>query len=234
MTAAIEIAGLRKTFGGSRHATVASTGSTWSSNPAGCTASSARTAPARPPRSARCSAWSTPTPARCACSASRSRTALPDDASVRSAPSSSAPQFFPFFSGRRNLRLLAGVAGVQRKTVDEALEIVGLRDRAGDRVKGYSLGMKQRLAIAATLLKSPELLILDEPNNGLDPAGIREVRDLMRALADPGTTVLLSVAHPRRGPAGLRLRVDHLARPARRRPARWRRCWPPATRTTSG
>ncbi len=103
-----------------------------------------------------------------------------------------SPQFFPFFSGRRNLRLLAGVAGVKRKKVDEALEIVGLRDRAGDRVKGYSLGMKQRLAIAATLLKTPRLLILDEPNNGLDPAGIREVRDLMRSLADSGVTVLLS------------------------------------------
>ncbi len=103
-----------------------------------------------------------------------------------------SPQFFPFFSGRRNLRLLAGVAGVKRRTVEEALETVGLRDRAGDAVKGYSLGMKQRLAIAATLLKSPKLLILDEPNNGLDPAGIREVRDLMRALADRGTTVLLS------------------------------------------
>jgi ABC-2 type transport system ATP-binding protein len=103
-----------------------------------------------------------------------------------------SPQFFPFFSGRRNLRLLAGVVGVKRKKVDEALEIVGLRDRAGDKVKGYSLGMKQRLAIAATLLKSPQLLILDEPNNGLDPAGIREVRDLMRSLADTGVTVLLS------------------------------------------
>jgi ABC-2 type transport system ATP-binding protein len=103
-----------------------------------------------------------------------------------------SPQFFPFFSGRRNLRLLAGVAGVKRKKVDEVLETVGLRDRAGDRVKGYSLGMKQRLAIAATLLKDPKLLILDEPNNGLDPAGIREVRDLMRSLADSGVTVLLS------------------------------------------
>jgi ABC-2 type transport system ATP-binding protein len=103
-----------------------------------------------------------------------------------------SPQFFPFFSGRRNLRLLGGVAGVKRRKVEEALEIVGLRDRAGDRVKGYSLGMKQRLAIAATLLKDPRLLILDEPNNGLDPAGIREVRDLMRRLADSGVTVLLS------------------------------------------
>jgi ABC-2 type transport system ATP-binding protein len=103
-----------------------------------------------------------------------------------------SPQFFPHFSGRRNLRLLAGIAGVKRRRVDEVLELAGLRDRAKDPVKGYSLGMRQRLAIAATLLKEPRLLILDEPNNGLDPAGIREVRDLMRGLADGGVTVLLS------------------------------------------
>ncbi|HEV7754583.1 MAG TPA: ABC transporter ATP-binding protein [Mycobacteriales bacterium] len=103
-----------------------------------------------------------------------------------------SPQFFPHFSGRRNLRLLAQTAGVKRRRVDEVLEIVGLHDRAKDAVKAYSLGMRQRLAIAATLLKEPSLLILDEPNNGLDPAGIREVRDLMRGLADGGVTVLLS------------------------------------------
>jgi ABC-2 type transport system ATP-binding protein len=103
-----------------------------------------------------------------------------------------SPQFFPHFSGRRNLRLLAQTAGVKRRRVDEVLEIVGLHDRAKDPVRGYSLGMRQRLAIAATLLKEPSLLILDEPNNGLDPAGIREVRDLMRTLADGGVTVLLS------------------------------------------
>jgi ABC-2 type transport system ATP-binding protein len=103
-----------------------------------------------------------------------------------------SPQFFPSFSGRRNLRLLGGVVGVKRRRVEAALEIVGLRDRAGDAVKAYSLGMKQRLAIAATLLKEPKLLILDEPDNGLDPAGIREVRDLVRGLADSGVTVLLA------------------------------------------
>ena len=103
-----------------------------------------------------------------------------------------SPQFFPHFSGRRNLLLLASVAGVKKRRVDEVLELVGLRDRCRDRVQSYSLGMRQRLAIAATLLKQPELLILDEPNNGLDPAGIREVRDLMRTLAANGTTVLLS------------------------------------------
>jgi ABC-2 type transport system ATP-binding protein len=84
------------------------------------------------------------------------------------------------------------VAGVKRRRIDEVLEVCGLRDRARDPVRTYSLGMRQRLAIAATLLKSPGLLILDEPNNGLDPAGIREVRDLMRSLADGGAAVLVS------------------------------------------
>ncbi|HEY0487706.1 MAG TPA: ABC transporter ATP-binding protein [Mycobacteriales bacterium] len=103
-----------------------------------------------------------------------------------------SPQFFPSFSGRRNLRLLARIAGVKRRRVEEVLELAGLLDRAKDPVKAYSLGMRQRLAIAATLLKEPRLLLLDEPNNGLDPGGIREVRDLMRTLADGGVTVLLS------------------------------------------
>ena len=103
------------------------------------------------------------------------------------------PLFFPNFSGRRNLRLLAEVAGVPRARVDECLEIVDLRERAQDRFKGYSLGMKQRLGIAAALLKRPQLLILDEPSNGLDPAGIRDVRELIRRLGRDGhTTVLLS------------------------------------------
>ncbi len=103
-----------------------------------------------------------------------------------------APQFFPAFSGYRNLSLLAGVAGLKRSRVEDVLDQVGLLERAGDRYKGYSLGMKQRLAIAATLLKDPRLLILDEPTNGLDPAGIREVRETMSRLAAGGTTVLLS------------------------------------------
>jgi len=102
------------------------------------------------------------------------------------------PQFFPAFSGRRNLALLGAVAGVEGRRLDEVIDLVGLRERARDRFRGYSLGMKQRLAIAATLLKRPDILILDEPTNGLDPAGIREVRLLMRRLADEGTTVLLS------------------------------------------
>jgi ABC-2 type transport system ATP-binding protein len=103
------------------------------------------------------------------------------------------PLFFPNFSGRRNLQLLAEVAGLPRTRVDECLDMVDLRDRAGDRFKGYSLGMKQRLGIAAALLKQPRLLILDEPSNGLDPAGIRDVRELIRRLGRDGhTTVLLS------------------------------------------
>ena len=103
-----------------------------------------------------------------------------------------SPQFFGNFSGYRTLDLLATAGRVNRGRIDEVLEVVGLRDRARDRVKTYSLGMKQRLAVAAALLKSPELLILDEPANGLDPAGIREMRDLMRDLAGRGVTVVLS------------------------------------------
>ena len=97
--------------------------------------------------------------------------------------------------------------------VDEALVRVGLGERADDRYKSYSLGMKQRLAIAATLLKSPDLLILDEPTNGLDPAGIREIRELIRDLGDAGVTVLLSSPHPGRGAAGVHQRDHHRQRP---------------------
>jgi ABC-2 type transport system ATP-binding protein len=103
-----------------------------------------------------------------------------------------SPQFFGNFTGRRTLRLLATAGGVPATRVDEVLEQVGLRDRANERVKAYSLGMKQRLAVASALLKGPELLILDEPANGLDPAGIREMRDMMRGLAAAGVTVLVS------------------------------------------
>jgi len=103
-----------------------------------------------------------------------------------------SPKFFPTFSGRRNLELLAGAIGAPRARVGEVLESTGLADRARDRYKGYSLGMKQRLAIAATLLKSPDLLIFDEPTNGLDPAGIREIRETMRRLGEEGCTVLVS------------------------------------------
>ena len=103
------------------------------------------------------------------------------------------PLFFPAFSGRLNLRLLAETAGVPRSRVEECLEVVELRERADDRFRGYSLGMKQRLGIAAALLKQPRLLILDEPSNGLDPAGIRDVRRLIQRLGQDGrTTVFLS------------------------------------------
>ncbi|MGQ5262278.1 ABC transporter ATP-binding protein [Micromonospora sp. ZYX-F-536] len=103
-----------------------------------------------------------------------------------------SPQFFGNFTGHRTLRLLARAGGVPTSRVDEVLELVGLHDRGDERVKGYSLGMKQRLAVASALLKDPQLLILDEPANGLDPAGIREMRDLMRSLAAAGVTVLVS------------------------------------------
>ncbi|MFE9654156.1 ABC transporter ATP-binding protein [Micromonospora sp. NPDC006431] len=103
-----------------------------------------------------------------------------------------SPQFFPHFSARDTLGLLAQAGELPRQRVDEVLELVGLRDRAGERVKTYSLGMKQRLAVASALLKNPKLLILDEPANGLDPGGIREMRSLMRDLAAAGMTVVLS------------------------------------------
>ena len=103
-----------------------------------------------------------------------------------------SPKFFPAFSGRRNLDLLAQAIGAPRTRVDEVLTATALHDRASDRYSGYSLGMKQRLAIAATLLKSPDLLIFDEPTNGLDPAGIHEIRQTMRRLAGEGRTVLVS------------------------------------------
>lgn len=103
-----------------------------------------------------------------------------------------SPKFAPHFTGRQNLRLLAGTIGAPASQVDLAIETVGLTGRDKDRYRSYSLGMKQRLAIAATLLKKPDLLILDEPTNGLDPAGIREIRDTIRMLGDSGVTVLLS------------------------------------------
>jgi ABC-2 type transport system ATP-binding protein len=103
-----------------------------------------------------------------------------------------SPKFFPAFTGRQNLRLLADAIGTPRVRIDEVLEATHLGDRGRDHYAAYSLGMKQRLAIAATLLKDPDLLIFDEPTNGLDPAGIREVRDTMRSLGAQGKTVLVS------------------------------------------
>jgi ABC-2 type transport system ATP-binding protein len=102
------------------------------------------------------------------------------------------PLFLPGLTGRTSLDLLARSVGVPSSRVDSVLETVKLRERAGDRVKTYSLGMRQRLGIAAALLKDPRLLILDEPSNGLDPAGMKEVRDLVRALATSGRTIVIS------------------------------------------
>jgi len=102
------------------------------------------------------------------------------------------PAFYPTLSARANLDVLAVLGGHPRARIDQLLEQVGLADRAGDRYGSYSLGMKQRLGIAAALLPEPALLVLDEPANGLDPAGILEVRDLLRGLADQGTTVFVS------------------------------------------
>ena len=102
------------------------------------------------------------------------------------------PKFFPHFSARRNLELLATGIGAPPAQVGKVLDQVGLTQRARDHYKTYSLGMKQRLAIAATLLKDPDLLIFDEPTNGLDPAGIHAIRLTMRELAAQGKTVLVS------------------------------------------
>ncbi|HZW44350.1 MAG TPA: ATP-binding cassette domain-containing protein [Dermatophilaceae bacterium] len=103
-----------------------------------------------------------------------------------------SPKFFPAFSGRKNLQLLAEAIDRPRSIVDQVLEQTSLGDRGKDKYRTYSLGMKQRLAIAATLLKEPDLLIFDEPTNGLDPAGIREIRNTMRSLGEQGKTVLVS------------------------------------------
>ena len=103
-----------------------------------------------------------------------------------------SPKMFPNFSARRNLALLARLGGIARSDVDHVLDIVGLAGREGDSFASYSLGMKQRLAIAAALLKNPDLLVLDEPASGLDPAGIAEIRRLIRSIADDGKAVLVS------------------------------------------
>jgi ABC-2 type transport system ATP-binding protein len=103
------------------------------------------------------------------------------------------PRFYSYLSGRKNLELLADYDGDgARSRIDGVLEIVELRDRAKDRVGGYSHGMRQRLGIAASLLRQPRLLLLDEPTTGLDPAGMRDMRDLVRRLAGEGITILLS------------------------------------------
>jgi ABC-2 type transport system ATP-binding protein len=102
------------------------------------------------------------------------------------------PGLFPAMSGRKNLALLGRIQGIGPSTVATVLDRVGLAERADDPVRGYSLGMRQRLGIGIALLKDPQLLILDEPANGLDPAGIKEVRELLRSLGAEGRTVFVS------------------------------------------
>jgi ABC-2 type transport system ATP-binding protein len=103
------------------------------------------------------------------------------------------PAFYPYLSGRDNLKAHAlAVGGVPNARIDELLTLVRLNERAGDKFKTYSLGMKQRLGIASTLLTDPSLVILDEPTNGLDPAGQREIREIIPRLADQGHSVLLA------------------------------------------
>ena len=152
-----------------------------------------------------------------------------------------APAFYPFLSGRDNLRVLARYAGVAEDRVEAVLGEVRLSDRADDRWATYSQGMKQRLGVAAALLKDPELLILDEPTNGLDPAGMAEMREFIRALGKGGRTVVLSshlmgeieqvsdrvgvirdgslvaegTVEELRGRAGLRVRAEPLSEAAR-------------------
>src|ERR1700761_1145895 len=103
-----------------------------------------------------------------------------------------SPAFYPQLSGRDNLKALARLGQVPASAIEPALERTGMTARAGDKYRSYSLGMKQRLGLAAALLPEPRLLILDEPTNGLDPAGIVEMRGLIRSFADDGITVLVS------------------------------------------
>jgi ABC-2 type transport system ATP-binding protein len=103
------------------------------------------------------------------------------------------PRFYPYLSGRQNLAVLAGLdGGAAASLIDEALDSVGLGEAGRKRARGYSLGMRQRLGLAAAMLRRPRLLILDEPANGMDPAGIRDLRAALRGLAHEGRTVILS------------------------------------------
>jgi ABC-2 type transport system ATP-binding protein len=102
------------------------------------------------------------------------------------------PAFYPYLSGRDNLRVLARAGGLPEARVTAALDLVELSDRARDKFRGYSQGMRQRLGLASALLHEPQLIILDEPTNGLDPAGQHEIRELIRNLASSGHTIFLS------------------------------------------
>ena len=102
------------------------------------------------------------------------------------------PNFYPYMTAKENLKLVCKIKGTSFAKVEEKLELVGLLDRKNDKFRTFSLGMKQRLAIASALLNDPEILILDEPTNGLDPQGIRQIRDIIRIIASQGTTILLA------------------------------------------
>jgi ABC-2 type transport system ATP-binding protein len=102
------------------------------------------------------------------------------------------PNFYPYMTAQENLELVCKIKGINYAKVNEKLEIVGLTDRKDSKFKTFSLGMKQRLAIASALLNDPEILILDEPTNGLDPQGIHQIRDIIRLIASQGTTILLA------------------------------------------
>ena len=102
------------------------------------------------------------------------------------------PNFYPYMTAKENLELVCKIKGTPFSKVTEKLELVGLLERQNDKFRTYSLGMKQRLAIASALLNDPEILILDEPTNGLDPQGIRQIRDIIRVIASHGTTILLA------------------------------------------
>ena len=161
------------------------------------TASSARTARARPPPSGCCSAWCWRPPARSSCSGSEmpknAGEVLPEVGALVEGPAAYAGM-----SGRANLALLDAMGPgrapvpIERGRIDDALDRVGLGGVDSRPVRAYSLGMRQRLGLAATLIRRPRLLVLDEPTNGLDPQGIREIRDLLAELNREGTTVFLS------------------------------------------
>ncbi len=102
------------------------------------------------------------------------------------------PNFYPYMSATQNLKLVCKIKGVPASKIQEKLELVGLWDRRDSKFKTYSLGMKQRLAIASALLNDPEILILDEPTNGLDPQGIHQIREIIKKVASQGTTILLA------------------------------------------
>ena len=102
------------------------------------------------------------------------------------------PNFYPYMTAYQNLKLVSRIKGVDESKIDERLELVGLLDRRDSKFRTFSLGMKQRLAIASALLNDPEILILDEPTNGLDPQGIHQIRELIKQIANNGTTILLA------------------------------------------